>query len=399
MTEYTAKKVILKDANGNYLIPYTEDELPSQNNNSGKFLTTDGTNPSWTNVSAGHNLFDIKWSDHILNDENWLRSELFSWHSGITYNNAYNHLINDIGGKTPVTEVLSGLTITYYLADDGHRICLADQEEAIGELYSTFGIAWFYIIDIENSRFKLPRTKYSFKGIRDSVGANINESLPNIKGNIGRVGNTQGQSVPGSTNGAFSAVTSGGGAYGGGGGRGNNEETTISFSAALSSSVYKNNAAVQERATQMHLYFYVGGFFQTATEQTAGLNSEIINQKVDRSDLAKIYPVIETYYKSSSWYRIYAKDNYGYWCEQGGTVTNNASSLTVTFVKTFTNSNYSLNVYKRGSDNDTGGYNEEHCCVNGGSPYDYGQSKTGFRCSTQSSSAKFTWEARGYIEV
>lgn len=343
MTEYTAKKVILKDANNNYLIPYTEDELPSQANNSGKFLTTDGTHPSWATVSAGHNLFDVKWSDHILNDENWLRSELFSWHSGVTYNNAYNHLVNDIGGKTPVTEVFNDLTITYYIADDGHRICLADQEEAIAELYSAFGIAWYYILDTTNSRFKLPRTKYSFKGIRDSVGVNIDESLPNITGNIGRVGNTQGHSVPSNTNGAFSTFSSGGGAYGGGGGRGNNEETCVSFNASRSSSVYQDNASVQERATQMYLYFYVGGFSQTATQQTAGLNSELINQKVDRSDLAPIYPVIETYKNGSSWYRIYAKDDYGYWCEQGGRgALNENLTTTITLLKAYADTNYSV---------------------------------------------------------
>ena len=108
---------------------------------------------------------------------------------------------------------------------------------------------------------------------------------------------------------------------------------------------------------------------------------------------------IETYLNGTSWYRIYAKDDYGYWCEQGGTITNKASSLTVTFLKTFVSTDYSLMVYKRGTDNDTGGYADVHCTVSGADPYDGGQSTTGFRCSTQSSSAKFTWKACGYIEV
>ena len=333
MTEYTAKKVILKDANNNYLIPYTEDELPSQTNNSGKFLTTDGTNPSWATVSAGHNLFDVKWSDHILNDENWLRSELFSWHSGITYNNAYNHLVNDIGGKTPVTEVLNDLTLTYYLADDGHIICLADQEETIDEIYSTFGIAWFYILDVENSRFKLPRTKFSFKGIRDSVGFNCYESLPNIRGRFGG----------GLANNATGAFYWGGSYSGDAADGGGSTDGYINIDASRSSAAYQDNAPVQERATQMYLYFYVGGFSPSATQQTAGLNSELFNQKVDRSDLVPIYPVIETYKKDSSWYRIYAKDDYGYWCEQGGRgALNENSTTTITLLKTYADMNYSV---------------------------------------------------------
>ena len=342
MTEYTAKKVILKDANNNYLIPYTEDELPSQTNNSGKFLTTDGTNPSWATVSAGHNLFDVKWSDHILNDENWLRSELFSWHNGITYNNAYNHLVNDIGGKTPVTEVFNDITITYYIADDGHRICLADQEEAICELYFTFGIAWYYLLDTENSRFKLPRTKYSFKGVRDTIGANIDESLPNIKGTF-ETGDRR-THING-TSGALYKTTVGSNQWAGQSGSSGNTQG-VGFDASLSSSTYQDNAPVQERATQMYLYFYVGGFTPNATQQTAGLNSEQINQKVDRSDLAPIYPVIETYKNGSSWYRIYAKDDYGYWCEQSGCFGFGASggwtSGTVTLLKTFVDTNYTL---------------------------------------------------------
>ena len=49
------------------------------------------------------------------------------------------------------------------------------------------------------------------------------------------------------------------------------------------------------------------------------------------------------------------------------------------------------------SDNDTGGYTDTHCEVNGKDTYDYGQAVDGFRCSTNSGSAKFTWEAKGYI--
>lgn len=39
---------------------------------------------------------------------------------------------------------------------------------------------------------------------------------------------------------------------------------------------------------------------------------------VVKSDLVECYPVIQTYYNEGSWYRIYARDSVGYWCEQGG---------------------------------------------------------------------------------
>lgn len=384
MTEYTAKKVILKDANNNYLIPYTENELPSQRNNSGKFLTTDGTNPSWANVQAGHNLFDVKWTDHILNDENWLRSELFTWHSGTTYSNAYNHLLNDIDEKVAVTEVFNDLSITYYVADDGHRICLADQEEVVDELYSAYGIAWYYILDTENVQFKLPRTKYSFRGIRDTVGADINESIPNITGSWGYMMES-GEFWVEPTGAVYRTAQQGNGASGDNGHFG-----IYHIDASRSSAAYQNNAPVQERATQMYLYFYVGGFTPNATQQTAGLNSELINQKVDRADLSQIYPVIETYRNGPSWYKIYAKDNYGYWCEQGGIANATMQSVdnSITLLKRYDSTRY----YANGSCG-----NQHHIAM-----YTYSPAEIRFGLITANvawGTGEICWYACGYIEV
>jgi len=292
-----------------------------------------------------HNLFDFKWSDYLLNDESWLRSDTFSWHSGEVYENAYNHLLDDIqdkeliekdvplekwsqptnmtsngvlggstfavwqretnrgdfyncingnatsgnfwhnevnsgefilynpdpiivkkitwivydGNRNPTNytiqasndgigyvniienqtatpgsttvmdlsnndnaykyyklivnafntgrgnckiltiEALKAKIIQYYPADDGHKICPVSEESKLIEIYSTTGITWYYLIDTENQRFKLPRTK----------------------------------------------------------------------------------STVQPPATEMYLYFYVGEFSQSASRQTAGLNAETFNGKAD----------------------------------------------------------------------------------------------------------------------
>lgn len=55
------------------------------------------------------------------------------------------------------TETISGTTITYYTAPDGHKICMPDQENAVQTIYNDTGAAWFYILDSTNTRFKLPR--------------------------------------------------------------------------------------------------------------------------------------------------------------------------------------------------------------------------------------------------
>ena len=97
----------------------------------------------------------------------------------------------------------------------------------------------------------------------------------------------------------------------------------------------------------------------------------------------------------TTWYNLYSDG----WLEQGGTVEASASSLVFHLLKPYANTDYTVLVYKRGSDNDTGGYTDSHCEVNGGSPYDFGQAVDSFRCSTISSNAKFTWQTSGYTEI
>lgn len=230
-----------------------------------------------TNVNA-HSLFDCKWADHKLNEISWLEASTFSWQSGDVYVTAYNHLVQDIQGITAETETIGSYTVTFYRATDGHKICPADQEQTVLNIYNTYGIAWYYILDTTNTQFKLPRTKYGFEGLRTNVGDKIDESLPNIKGS------TQ---VKGGSGLANSSVIKEGCFYN----YGNNlnyvtevmsgEGYALGFDASRSSSTYQDNAPVQERATQMYLYFYVGDYTQTAVEQTAGLNAELFNNKVD----------------------------------------------------------------------------------------------------------------------
>lgn len=289
-----------------------------------------------------HDLFDNKWTDHLLNDQSWLRADTFSWQDGTVYSDAYNHLVVDyseysgvtgisdgshiyekddsaniVDGETTyyawtysgmsvytttenptvgsytvdapgvitldieIIEVIDGLqtetigsyTITYYLATDGHKICLPDQETTVANIYNESGVAWYYILDTTNQRFKLPRTKWGFVGLRDSVGKYVAAGLPNITGSF--------SNTPSNTNAYSGAFRRGG--NGQTFGNGNDQRgSDTSFDASRSNPIYGSSTTVQPPATQMYLYFYVGQFSQTATEQTAGLNSELFNGKMDR---------------------------------------------------------------------------------------------------------------------
>ena len=83
-------------------------------------------------ISSGNNkvfpLLHHDWFDYILNDLNWLRADTFTPYSGTIYKPVYNHLVADFDGTVATSETISGITITYYRATDGHKICLPDQE-------------------------------------------------------------------------------------------------------------------------------------------------------------------------------------------------------------------------------------------------------------------------------
>ena len=107
--------------------------------------------------TGGNPLFHYTFADHLFSNTNWLRADSFSWQDCSVYTSAYQHLVNDIAGKTAETETIGSIMITFYRATDGHKICLANQAGYVSDLYDATGVAWYYILDTANTRFKLPR--------------------------------------------------------------------------------------------------------------------------------------------------------------------------------------------------------------------------------------------------
>lgn len=263
------------------------------------------------------------WSDHIINDIQWLRSDTFSWQDGNVYQAVYDKLVEEYNASSTADDTEGGITFKRSL--NGFKIADVTQEQTILDKYNSTSIAWYYILDVTNKRFKLPRTKYGFKGLRDSVGGDIAESLPNIKGSV-YLGTTTTSST-----GAISVDK-----VAGHGSTSGTSTDRATFNASDYNTAYQDNAPVQERGTQMYLYFYVGEYTQTAIEQTAGITSEQLNNKLDTPPR---YPVeISDKSLMPSWYVVY---NDG-WCEQGGYSSKWISSATVTisFLKSFLNTEY-----------------------------------------------------------
>ncbi len=277
-----------------------KDSLPAQTGNEGKFLKTDGTSASWEDVDAlpdqtGHDgkvlvtdgektswsvgprglpLFGHIWSDHLFNDVSYLRADTFSWHSGGIYVAAYNELLNEYNEGTEETEG----NITFRRTASGYKIADASQEAAVRSLYETTGVAWYYLIDTENTQFKLPRTKWGFTGLRDKVGGYVEAGLPNITGRFGVVSTAQNLwKTNMQSEGAFYPITvlSGTQWYAQATSNDNSNTSDTGFDASRSSSIYGNSSTVQPPATQMYLYFYVGNYYRNIDEIDVGKWSEL----------------------------------------------------------------------------------------------------------------------------
>lgn len=288
------------------------------------------------------------------------------FYSGSPSNGTYRYFLE--------TETVSGITITYHQAKDGHKICFPDQESNLSALYESTGIAWYYLLDLANKQFKLPRTKEQCikevyngsDGIVILSNGLVIQNKPNRSGSTW----TPNMSLVDSTRPVGASAASYGNAYAG--------ERTMYFGTEWTGEKFISHAttngsgasgtlygatlisyATDEQISDFlgrdfrssfpdkYLYFYVGEFSQTATEQTAGLNAEMFNNKadVDLGNVPANYDyVIESQLPTAdngyTWYRKY-KSN---WVEQGGcTVTSSTAgnATSVVFAIPMADTSYS----------------------------------------------------------
>ena len=216
-------------------------------------------------------LLFAQWSDHLLEDFCWLRADTFSWQDGTVYTAAYNELLTEYNNAASADETDG--SISFKRTPKGYKICAADQEANVLAAYNNTGVAWYYILDVPNQRFKLPRTKFGFTGLRTGAGNYVAPGLPDHthqapygKNDNGDYHN-QGSARPHPATAEWFTTIHG---YG-----------KDSTPASASNDIYGSSQTVQPPATEMYLYFFVGNFTQSAVEQTAGLNAEMFNGKAD----------------------------------------------------------------------------------------------------------------------
>ena len=236
-------------------------------------------------------MFAHIWADHKFNDASYLLADNFSWHYASIYVTGYNKLEEQYNHENSI-EKTEG-EITYKLTPDGFKIADVSQHDAIYDLYEETGSAWFYIIDTDNRRFKLPREKAELQ-IHCPSKAVVTVNDLNVYGNGMTLGiesynkefagliyhSTVGLSGSMSAYGSSVGVDFGSGAV------------TVNKTAGITTDPTKSGITGDGTGTadlsnittervdtdgKKYLYFYVGDYEREATEINIGAMTELTN--------------------------------------------------------------------------------------------------------------------------
>lgn len=300
-------------------------------------MTTEGTSTVTSAINSGYNL--AFGADFTSNGAYY--NAAFS--GSIDFKECYINIANELWWKG--SDVL-------YINANGHMFYNISEKPIIDGWYEQTGTAWFYGVDVENERVFLPRNNWfeQMTGDVSKVGQFNPAGLPNITGDT--IVKAASDSPSGGTatinpSGAFK-VKSGGKRAGINGGSYYTLSVYVGeMDASLSSPVYGNSNTVQPPSVNKLLYIVVGNTSQVTNVTTTIPGSEVISQVnknttdiIELQDTWQATPhIVDTYVNGTSGYRIYS-DGY---CKQWGRISmSSLGEATVTLLKTFADTNYSV---------------------------------------------------------
>lgn len=187
-----------------------------QNGNKGNPLTnSDYWEELFTNElksGSGYNLFDLKYSDHILEGNEAKGFALLGSYAYKTavagsrygYPTFYNQCVKEKNVGTETTITVGKYSFTGYKNANGHIFFDIANKGTVDNIYTSTGKAWYYGIDTANERIFLPRVKNALVGMTDiadtsAVVPNTTNPMPQFTAhnNLNAVGNLHTFSVSG----------------------------------------------------------------------------------------------------------------------------------------------------------------------------------------------------------
>lgn len=206
---------------------------------------------------------------------------------------------------------------------------------------SQYGSCGKFVYNATNNTVRLPKLTNILQPTNDisMLGDIIPAGLPNITGTVAFSGTDNWANYSGAF--ANSYTTAGAGRSHNSGQ--NASQLVMQLNASRSNNIYGNSQTVQPQAVRVFYYIVVATDAKTDIQVDIDEIATDLNGKADvdytncsyipmRNDVVHI---IETYANDTSWYRVYSDG----WCEQGG---NMQTTATVTFLKPFSNANYSV---------------------------------------------------------
>lgn len=136
---------------------------------------------------SGYNLFDLKYSDHILEGneaKGFERLGLYVYKTGVAgsrygYPDFYNKCVAEKVAGTETTITVGDYSFTGYKNANGHIFFDIADKDTVDNIYTSTGKAWYYGVDTANERIFLPRIKQALVGMTDI--ANTSAVVPNSK--------------------------------------------------------------------------------------------------------------------------------------------------------------------------------------------------------------------------
>ena len=266
-------------------------------------------------------LLDMIISNHILEGDEKVGKEFQgSLILKSVYPDAYNKLLNSYSTASDVTEIISNIEVTYKKCTNTWKILDITNKSVYDQLFETTGSANFFVIDIYNESFYLPKTVNFFQPVTDvnKVNSFTEAGLPNITGNFkasGKWDNVGSSGVFSQETYNIPAPT---------GSENNRGGVTYYFDASLSNPIYGNSDTVQPASNNVFVYYKVG-----TTISSEGL----INVNTSENDTLPLF---------TSMYFDFKPNNVS-WLKAGGQV--NSGEIYLTCYNELVSALNSVNIY------------------------------------------------------